>query len=43
LQDYTCASGADNNVNFRVRFRVNADEATESAYVDNVEITGDGS
>jgi hypothetical protein len=43
LQDYTCASGADNNTNFRVRFRVNANAATESAYVDNVEITGDGS
>jgi hypothetical protein len=43
LQDYTCASGANNNANFRIRFRVNADEATESAYVDNVEVTGTGS
>ena len=39
-QDKTCASGADNNTNFRVRFRTNANLTTEYAYVDDVIVTG---
>jgi hypothetical protein len=41
-KDFTCASGADNNPDFKVRFRTNADNASEYAYVDDVEITGQG-
>jgi hypothetical protein len=41
LQDKICAAGADNNANFRIRFRTNANTpATEYAYIDDVEITG---
>jgi predicted phosphodiesterase len=40
-QDKTCASGANNNANFRVRFRTNASAASsEYAYIDDVVITG---
>ena len=39
VKDFVCASGADSNATFRVRFRVNASGATEYAWVDNVEIT----
>ena len=40
LQDFTCGSGANNNANFRVRWRTNASSTTEYAYVDDVMITG---
>jgi hypothetical protein len=39
LQDKPCGSGADNNPDFAVRFRINADN-NETAYVDDVEISG---
>jgi len=39
-QDKTCGSGADNNAGFKIRFRTNASNASEYAYVDDVEITG---
>ena len=39
-QDFTCASGADNNANFRVRFRTSAGASNKYAYIDNVQITG---
>jgi hypothetical protein len=39
-QDKTCGSGADNNASFKIRFRTNANNASEYAYVDDVEITG---
>jgi hypothetical protein len=38
--DLVCGSGANNNANFRVRWRTNASATKEYAYVDNVEITG---
>lgn len=42
-KDFTCSTGANNNANFRVRFRTNANNAsTEYAYVDNVQIIGTG-
>lgn len=40
LQDKTCASGADDNSGFRVRFRTNASHNNESGKVDDIEITG---
>ena len=40
-QDKTCAAGADDNSSFKVRFRTNADNKSDKAYVDYVEITGD--
>jgi hypothetical protein len=39
-QDKTCGSEADNNADFKIRFRTNANNAGEYAYVDDVEITG---
>ena len=39
-QDQTCGSGANNYSGFKVRFRVNAGNSSEYAYVDDVEITG---
>jgi hypothetical protein len=39
-QDKTCGSGADNNADFKIRFRTNANNASEYAYIDDVEITG---
>jgi len=39
-QDKTCGSGADNNADFKIRFRTNANRANEYAYIDDVEITG---
>ena len=39
-QDMTCGSGANDNSNFKVRFRTNAGSNNESAYVDTVEVTG---
>jgi len=39
-QDKTCGSGADNNAGFKIRFRTNASNANEYAYIDDVEITG---
>jgi hypothetical protein len=38
--DLTCGSGANNNANFKVRWRTNVDKNPEFANVDNVEITG---
>jgi M6 family metalloprotease-like protein len=39
--DFTCASGADNNAGFRIRFSTTAtSNNTRSAYIDNVQITG---
>ncbi|MGA2093762.1 MAG: hypothetical protein ABSH16_10205, partial [Sedimentisphaerales bacterium] len=38
LQDKICGSGADNNANFRIRFRTNANSNLEYAYIDDVEI-----
>jgi M6 family metalloprotease-like protein len=40
LQNMVCSSGADNNPNFKIRFRTNAGNANERAYIDDVEITG---
>ena len=40
LQDFTCAAGANNNANFRVRWRTNGTKTTQYAYVDDVQITG---
>jgi P pilus assembly chaperone PapD len=39
-QDKTCGSSADNNADFKIRFRTNANNASEYAYIDDVEITG---
>jgi pectate lyase len=40
-QNKLCPSGANNNANFRIRFRTNAnDAATEYGYVDGVSVTG---
>jgi hypothetical protein len=41
-KDLTCDPNANNNLNFRIRFRTNASAGNEYAYVDNVEITGQG-
>jgi hypothetical protein len=39
--DITCASGANNNANFKVRFRSQGNDAsTEYTYIDDVQITG---
>jgi hypothetical protein len=38
--DLVCGSGANNNANFRVRWRTNASATNEYAYVDDVEISG---
>jgi hypothetical protein len=40
LQDKTCGSAADDNANFKVRWRTNGSSNPEYASVDNVEITG---
>jgi hypothetical protein len=37
----TCGSGADNNANFKVRWRTNCNKNPEFANVDNVEVTGE--
>jgi len=39
-KDLTCGTGANNNANFKLRFRTNASNASEYAYIDDVEITG---
>ncbi|MCJ7728986.1 MAG: hypothetical protein MUO27_03785, partial [Sedimentisphaerales bacterium] len=39
-KDFTCGSGANDNANFRVRWRTNASGTNEYAYVDEVVITG---
>jgi len=39
-QDKTCGSSADDNADFKVRFRLNANKSNEYAYIDDVEITG---
>jgi len=38
--DLTCPAGAANNPNFQVRFRSNADKASEYGCVDEVEVVG---
>jgi len=38
--DFVCGSGADNNANFKVRWRTNVDKNPEFANVDDVEVTG---
>ncbi len=35
-----CASGADSNAGFRIRFRVTSTNTRRHAYIDNVQITG---
>ncbi|MHC4478640.1 MAG: hypothetical protein ACYTEL_23635 [Planctomycetota bacterium] len=40
LQDKTCGAGADENANFKIRFLTNADKNNESAYIDDVVISG---
>jgi hypothetical protein len=39
-EDFTCPSGADNNPDFRFRYRLNASSTREYGYVDDVEIIG---
>jgi len=39
-QDFTCPVGAENNANFQIRFRTNANAKTEKGLVDDVEIVG---
>jgi len=40
LKDLICGTGADNNASFKLRFRTNSSNASEYAYIDDVEITG---
>ena len=40
-RDFVCSTGANNNANFRIRFRTNASSASEYAYIDNVVISGE--
>ncbi|MHC4572949.1 MAG: Calx-beta domain-containing protein [Planctomycetota bacterium] len=40
--DFTCPAGAENNANFAIRFRTNANRGSEYAYVDEVIVTGSG-
>jgi hypothetical protein len=40
--DFTCPAGAENNANFALRFRTNANRGSEYAYVDEVIVTGSG-
>ena len=40
LQDKTCASGADDNADFKVRFITNAGAGNEYAYLDDIVISG---
>jgi hypothetical protein len=39
-KDMTCGSGANNNANFKVRFRCNANKQPEWGRLDIVEVTG---
>ncbi|MHC4417775.1 MAG: hypothetical protein ACYSU6_04220, partial [Planctomycetota bacterium] len=39
-KDLTCGSGADDNANFKVRFRLNTNKSNETSFLDNVEVTG---
>jgi len=39
-EDFTCPSGADNNSDFRFRYRLNASSTREYGYIDDVEIIG---
>jgi len=41
-QDMACGAGANDNPDFRVRFRIDADKVNEYAYVDEVQIIGTG-
>lgn len=38
--ELTCGSGADNNANFKVRWRVNVDKNPEFANVDDIVVSG---
>jgi predicted phosphodiesterase len=40
IQNLSCGAGADNNANFKLRFRTIADKLNEYAYIDDIEITG---
>ena len=39
-KDYALGTSADNNPNFRIRFRTTAGSTSRYAYIDNVQITG---
>jgi hypothetical protein len=39
-KDYALGTGADNNPNFRIRFRTTTGSTSRYAYIDNVQITG---
>jgi hypothetical protein len=39
-KDLSCGAGADNNANFKVRLRLNSNKTNETAFLDNVEVTG---
>jgi hypothetical protein len=39
-QDMTCGSGADNNPNFKLRYRTDGTKNNHTGKVDEVEITG---
>jgi hypothetical protein len=39
-KDMTCGSGADNNPNFKLRYRTDGTKNNQSAKVDEVEISG---
>jgi hypothetical protein len=40
LQDKSCGAGADENANFKIRFLTNANKNNESAYIDDVVVSG---
>jgi hypothetical protein len=40
LQDKTCGAGADENADFKIRFLTNTDKNNESAYIDDVVVSG---
>jgi hypothetical protein len=42
LQDKLCGTGANNNADFRVRFRTNTNKVGEAANIDAVELSGTG-
>ncbi|HUW18782.1 MAG TPA: Calx-beta domain-containing protein [Sedimentisphaerales bacterium] len=42
LQDKVCGAGANENANFKLRFRTNANKSNEYAWVDDVVVSGTG-
>ncbi|MHC4649136.1 MAG: hypothetical protein ACYTBJ_27100, partial [Planctomycetota bacterium] len=40
LQDKTCGAAADENANFKIRFRTNSNKVNEYAFIDDVVISG---